>query len=71
MKKEQHLPDEVSDRGLSGIQNGSSPEQKQQVLLGDFPIFWESTCFAVPVLGYSGCCKYAFQDRLLLVVSGS
>lgn len=49
MKKEQHLPDEVSDSGLSGIQNGCSPEQKQQVLLGEFPIFRESTCFAVSV----------------------
>ena len=54
VKKEHQLPADASDRGLSGIQNGCMPEQKQQVPLGYFSIFWESTCFAVPVLGYNG-----------------
>lgn len=47
-KKGQQPLDDERDRGLSVIRNGCRPEQKQQEPPGDFPVFWESICFAVP-----------------------
>ena len=47
-KKGQQPLDDENNSGLSAIRNGCRPEQKQQELPGDFPVFWESICFAVP-----------------------